>query len=153
MTYLRGWYGYFRFVELPWRMRSLSKWIRRPIRKLFWLRWHRTAGRCNALRRLGLPSKQVRLGGSSRGTGRMAAHAVMHTALSNKRRRTYRFLTPSDLAEASGSEMSGERKDRCSSAGCGKPLVRWCGRGDGRHPVTSTRSRFCHWFVRRFRRS
>ena len=28
----------------------------------------------------------------------------------------------------------------CSIAGCGKPHVRWCGRGDGRNPVTSTRS-------------
>jgi hypothetical protein len=26
------------------------------------------------------------------------------------------------------------------TAGCGKPHVRWCGRGDGRNPVTSTRS-------------
>jgi hypothetical protein len=27
-----------------------------------------------------------------------------------------------------------------STAGCGKPHVRWCGRGDGRNPVTSSRS-------------
>jgi hypothetical protein len=27
------------------------------------------------------------------------------------------------------------------TAGCGKPHVRWCGRGDGRNPVTSTRSK------------
>jgi len=27
-----------------------------------------------------------------------------------------------------------------STAGCGKPHVRWCGRGDGRNPVTPTRS-------------
>ena len=27
-----------------------------------------------------------------------------------------------------------------SIAGCGKPHVRWCGRGDGRNPVTSSRS-------------
>jgi hypothetical protein len=25
------------------------------------------------------------------------------------------------------------------TAGCGKPHVRWCGRGDGRNPVTPTR--------------
>jgi hypothetical protein len=28
-----------------------------------------------------------------------------------------------------------------STAGCGKPHVRWCGRGDGRNPITPTRSR------------
>jgi len=27
-----------------------------------------------------------------------------------------------------------------STAGCGKPHVRWCGRGDGRNPVTPSRS-------------
>jgi hypothetical protein len=26
------------------------------------------------------------------------------------------------------------------TAGCGRPHVRWCGRGNGRNPVTSTRS-------------
>ncbi|MFT6239285.1 MAG: hypothetical protein ACJAQT_001364 [Akkermansiaceae bacterium] len=35
----------------------------------------------------------------------MAAHAVMHTALNNKRLIKYGFLTPSDLAKASDSEM------------------------------------------------
>ena len=33
-----------------------------------------------------------------------------------------------------------ERKTGGSTAVCGKPHVRWCGRGDGRNPVTSTRS-------------
>ena len=28
-----------------------------------------------------------------------------------------------------------------STAGCGKPHVRWCGRADGRNPVSPTRSR------------
>jgi predicted nucleic acid-binding protein len=27
-----------------------------------------------------------------------------------------------------------------STAGCGKPHVRWCGRGNGRNPVAPTRS-------------
>ena len=34
-----------------------------------------------------------------------------------------------------------------STAGCGKPHVRWCGRGDGRNPVTPSRS-FCDNFSR-----
>ena len=33
-----------------------------------------------------------------------------------------------------------ERKTGGSTAGCGKPHVRWCGRGGGRNPATSTRS-------------
>jgi len=33
-----------------------------------------------------------------------------------------------------------------SAAGCGKPHVRWCGRGGGRNPVTPSRSRLHGWF-------
>ena len=33
-------------------------------------------------------------------------------------------------------------KPPAPTAGCGRPHVRWCGRGNGRNPVTSTRSRF-----------
>ena len=33
-----------------------------------------------------------------------------------------------------------ECKTGGSTAGCGKPHVRWCGRGGGRNPATSTRS-------------
>jgi hypothetical protein len=29
------------------------------------------------------------------------------------------------------------------TAGCGRPHVLWCGRGNGRNPVTSTRSVYC----------
>jgi len=36
-----------------------------------------------------------------------------------------------------------ERKTGGSTAGCGKPHVRWCGRGGGRNPATSTRSLGC----------
>ena len=32
------------------------------------------------------------------------------------------------------------------TAGCGKPHVRWCGRGDGRNPVTPTRSGLPEYF-------
>ena len=34
----------------------------------------------------------------------------------------------------------GNLKPLGSTAGCGRPHVRWCGRGNGRNPVTSTRS-------------
>jgi RNA-directed DNA polymerase len=74
----------FRLVEVRWRFTVISKWIRRHVRKLFWQRWHKSDGRRNALRRLGLPPHQVLLGGCGRGAWRMAAHAVMHTALNNK---------------------------------------------------------------------
>ena len=95
--YLTGWYGYFRICEHPWTLGDLGPWIRRHIRKLYWQRWHKSDGRQNALRRLGLPEKQVVIGKSSRGAWRMAASPVMQQALGNKRLRQHRFLVPSDL--------------------------------------------------------
>jgi RNA-directed DNA polymerase len=101
LTYLKGWYGYFGLVEVPWRFTALSKWISRHIRKFLWQRWHKSDGRRNALHRLGLPPHQLRLGGCGRGAWRMAAHVVMHTALNHERLRRFEFRTPSGLAQAS----------------------------------------------------
>jgi hypothetical protein len=37
-----------------------------------------------------------------------------------------------------------------STAGCGKPHVRWCGRGNGRNPVAPTRSQQGDQHVQRY---
>ncbi len=52
--YVRGWWGYFRLVEARTRIRDLESWVRRHIRKCFWLRWHDTRGRLRKLRQLGI---------------------------------------------------------------------------------------------------
>ena len=52
--YVRGWWGYFRLAEARQPVRELERWIRRHIRKCFWLRWHGRRGRLRNLRRLGL---------------------------------------------------------------------------------------------------
>src|SRR5665647_1623811 len=52
--YVRGWWGYFQLAEVRRLIREREKWVRRHIRKCFWLRWHGRKGRLRNLRRLGL---------------------------------------------------------------------------------------------------
>lgn len=98
MRFLRGWWNYYRLADWRRPIFDLERWIRRHIRKCFWLRWHNWTGRKRRLRNLGLRDKLIRSANSSRGAWRMARHPAMHQALSNARLRQYGFLMPSDLA-------------------------------------------------------
>ncbi|MGV1080893.1 MAG: group II intron reverse transcriptase/maturase [Candidatus Nanopelagicales bacterium] len=95
---LRGWWGYFHLAEQRRELFNLEGWIRRRIRACFWLRWHDTAGRLRALRRLGLQPRQCRVARSSKGAWPLAASWSLQHALSNAVLRHYGFLMPSDLA-------------------------------------------------------
>ena len=97
-AYIRGWWGYYRLAEERRRIFALEGWIRRHIRKCFWLRWHSVKGRLRALRRLGLSGRLLKVAHSSRGAWPLAASPSLHTALSNTRLRERGFLMPSDLA-------------------------------------------------------
>jgi RNA-directed DNA polymerase len=97
-SYARGWWGYFRLAEVRKPIFRLEGWIRRHIRKCFWLRWHSAAGREHALRRLGLRGRMLQIALSSRGAWPLAGTGSLHTALSNRVLRQYGFLMPSDLA-------------------------------------------------------
>ena len=130
--YLRGWFNYYRLSERAWDWEDLEGWMRRHMRKCFWLRWHNWKGRRNALSRLGVKPRQLRMAHSSRGAWPMAM--ALNTILTNDLLRRYGLWVPSDLVKAGAQP----RPDPGSTAGCGKPHVRWCGRGDGRNPVTST---------------
>lgn len=98
--YIRGWWNYYRLAEWRRPIFDLEGWIRRHIRKCFWLRWHRWDGRRNALLRLGLRPGHARAANTSRGAWAMARHPVLNTALNNDTLRGYGFLLPSDLAQA-----------------------------------------------------
>src|SRR6266849_5037520 len=47
--YARGWWGYFQLAEVRWPIFALEGWVRRHIRKCFWLRWHGRKGRLRNL--------------------------------------------------------------------------------------------------------
>ena len=96
--YVRGWWGYYRLTERRRAIFELQGWVRRHIRKCFWLRWHDAAGRRRALRRLGIGERLLKLVPARRGAWRLAANGLLQTALSNATLLRYGFVMPSHLA-------------------------------------------------------
>lgn len=97
-AYIRGWWNYYQLTEERRSIFDLEPWIRRHIRKCFWLRWHNVKGRLRALRNLGLRRRLLKVAHSSRGAWPLAASPSLHTALNNAVLRKHGFLMPSDLA-------------------------------------------------------
>ena len=98
---MRGWWNYFRLAEDRAAIFRLEGWIRRHIRKCFWLRWHDAQGRENALRRLGIVGKRLKTAFTSRGAWHMSRNGSVQSALSNQVLRRFGFFVPSDLAALS----------------------------------------------------
>jgi RNA-directed DNA polymerase len=99
--FIRGWWGYYRTAEDRRLLFLLEPWIRRHIRKFFWLRWHDAAGRKRKLRSLGLKGQLLKVAHSSRGAWHVARTGSLNTALSKAYLRRSGFLLPSDLAAES----------------------------------------------------
>src|SRR6266536_3677856 len=97
---VRGWWGYYPLAENRQPIFRLEGWIRRHIRKCFWLRWHEPAGRKRKLRSLGLGGRMLQVAESARGAWHVAGTGSLQTALSNERLRRHGFLMPSDLARS-----------------------------------------------------
>ena len=100
--YIQGWWGYYRLAEDRRPIYRLEGWIRRHIRKCFWLRWHNARGRENALRRLGVHPQLLKTVHTARGAWRMAQSSTVNAGLKTKVLRRYGFLMPSDLAAITG---------------------------------------------------
>ena len=96
--FIRGWWEYFQLAEDRRPIYRLEGWIRRHIRKHFWLRWHNRKGRERKLRGLGVTGALLKVASSARGAWRVAAALCMQMALSNAVLRKSGFLLPSDLA-------------------------------------------------------
>lgn len=96
--YIQGWWGYYRLAEDRKPIFRLEGWIRRHIRKCFWLRWHDATGRERALQRLGVHPRLLRTVHTGRGAWFMAQTTTVHAGLRNVTLRRYGFLMPSDLA-------------------------------------------------------
>ena len=99
--FIRGWWNYFKLADCQWGATDLSGWIRRHIRKCFWLRWKTPRGRINALKKLGVKGRGLGIGYSGLGAWRVSRHWVMHQALSNKVLARYGFILPWHFAKAS----------------------------------------------------
>lgn len=97
LSYVRGWWGYYRISEDRKPIKRWEGWTRRHIRKCFWQRWHSAEGRYRNLIRLSVGPKLAGVARSGRGAWRLAGGTAMQLALSNKTLRLYRFLVPTDL--------------------------------------------------------
>lgn len=97
-AYVKGWWQYFCLAQERRPIFALEGWIRRHIRKCFWLRWHDWRGRLKQLRRLGLKGPLLKVAHSSKGAWPIARSPSLQTALSNQRLRRAGFVLPSDLA-------------------------------------------------------
>lgn len=98
-NYIRGWWNYFRLADRRWEVRDLSGWIRRHMRKCFWLRWHHPRGRLNALKRLGVKGRVLGMAYSGLGAWAIARHVVMNQTLKTKTLNQHGFIIPWDFAE------------------------------------------------------
>ena len=98
--FIRGWWNYYRLADCQWGVTELSGWIRRHMRKCYWLRWKTPRGRINALKKLGFKGRGLGIGYTGLGAWRIARHWVMHQALSNKTLERYGFILPWNFAQA-----------------------------------------------------
>ena len=98
--YIRGWWGYYRLAENRKPIYDLERWIRRHIRKCFWLRWHDPEGRRRRLWSLGVRGRLLQVAASSRGAWHLSRNGALNKALSIVRLRRHGFLMPSDLARS-----------------------------------------------------
>jgi len=98
LQYIRGWCNYFALANERYWRGDISGWIRRHIRKCFWLRWHSVKGRKRNLLKLGVSPRQLRRCPMHGSSWPMAKHPAMHKALNNETLKRYGFLVPSDLA-------------------------------------------------------
>jgi RNA-directed DNA polymerase len=96
--YLRGWWNYYGLAQWRRPIFDLDRWIRRHMRKCFWLRWHTWLGRKRKLARLGVPAQVLQSANCRRGAWRMAVHPALHRGLDNATLRRHGLLVPSDLA-------------------------------------------------------
>jgi RNA-directed DNA polymerase len=98
--YIIGWWNYFQLATNYWDVRDTTGWIRRHIRKCFWLRWKTPRGRRNALKSLGIKHRALGIAGSGIGAWRIAKFPPLQQALSNKTLERYGFIIPWNFAKA-----------------------------------------------------
>lgn len=97
-SYIRGWWNYFGHADRQDEVRKLSGWIRRHMRKYFWQRWHNRDGRYNALKRLGIRGRALKVAGTKLGAWPMAIHVTVNQALKTRKLNQAGFNLPWELA-------------------------------------------------------
>lgn len=100
--YIDGWWNYFRLANWRREVTDLSGWMRRHMRKCFWLRWHHPRGRYGALWRLGVRGRKLGLAKSALGAWALANHVIVKQALKTATLNHYGFHLPWEREAAHG---------------------------------------------------
>jgi hypothetical protein len=98
--FIRGWWNYFELADWRREVDDLTGWIRRHMRKCFWLRWHHPRGRLNALQGLGVRGRALGNAYCAKGAWAMARHPTLQQALKNATLHRYGFILPWILTSA-----------------------------------------------------
>lgn len=99
-SYIGGWWNYFELADGRREVTNLSGWIRRHMRKCFWLRWHHPRGRRKALMRMGIRGQALGMASCSRGAWAVARYPVLQQALKTRTLNHYGFILPWEIVEA-----------------------------------------------------
>jgi RNA-directed DNA polymerase len=97
-SYSTGWWNYFALADWRREVEDLSGWIRRHMRKCFWLRWHHPRGRLNALRQLGIKGRALGMAYSGLGAWAIARSRVLQQALKTQTLNRYGLIIPWNFA-------------------------------------------------------
>ena len=82
---LRGWMAYYRKVEAPTPLKTLSQWIRRKLRCIIWRQWKTERTRYRRLRALGMDSRDAYfLAYGNSGPWRSSGSRTLSYALPNR---------------------------------------------------------------------
>lgn len=98
--FINGWWEYFKIADSGYEPRNLSGWIRRHMRKCFWLRWRTPKGRLNALARHGVKGRSLGIAYTGLGAWRVARSHAMQHALKNSTLNAMGLSMPWDFARA-----------------------------------------------------
>jgi group II intron reverse transcriptase/maturase len=99
-TYMTGWWNYFSAATWRRELENLTGWIRRHMRKCFWIRWKTPRGRMNALRRLGVKGQGLGIAYTGLGAWAVARLWHMQQALNNAMLHRHGFVIPWNFAKA-----------------------------------------------------
>jgi len=98
--FITGWWEYYKLADRLYELQSISGWIRRHIRKCFWLRWKSSIGRYRMLKKLGVNRHLLTNAFSSKGAWRMAKNSAINQALRTKTLIRFGFIIPWDFVKA-----------------------------------------------------
>lgn len=80
-----GWLGYYSIADMESRIKSLSEWIRRRIRQIYWKQWKKIRTKHDNLVKLGIDNENAwKWANSRKAYWRIADSHILHRSLTNK---------------------------------------------------------------------